>query len=465
MNETQTVDSKSTQSVADKCLYIETYGCQMNVADSEVVASVMQMDGYHLTEHPEEADAVFINTCSVRDNAEQKVLSRIEYYNSLKRKKKRKLTLGILGCMAERVKEELIEKHGVDLVVGPDSYMDLPNLVGAVERGEKAINVELSTSETYKDVMPLKISGVHISGFVSIMRGCNNFCSYCIVPYTRGRERSRELTSIIREVKDLESKNYREVTLLGQNVNSYKYTDGEHTYDFGDLLSAVAEAVPNMRIRFTSPHPKDMDDKAIQTMAKYPNICKNIHLPAQSGSNRVLKYMKRGYTREWYLDRVAAIRRVMPDCAISSDLFCGFHNETEEDFQETLSLMREGGYEASFMFKYSERPGTYAAKYLADNVPEETKLRRLQEMIELQTQLSLESNLRDVGKTVEVLIEGFSKRSREQLFGRTQQNKVVVFDKQGYRVGQYVRVVIESATAATLLGKPEKPAEGYVPAE
>ena len=297
------------------------------------------------------------------------------------------------------------------------------------------------------------------------MRGCNNFCSYCIVPYTRGRERSRELTSIIREVKDLESKNYREVTLLGQNVNSYKYTDGEHTYDFGDLLSAVAEAVPNMRIRFTSPHPKDMDDKAIQTMAKYPNICKNIHLPAQSGSNRVLKYMKRGYTREWYLDRVAAIRRVMPDCAISSDLFCGFHNETEEDFQETLSLMREVGYEASFMFKYSERPGTYAAKYLADNVPEETKLRRLQEMIELQTQLSLESNLRDVGKTVEVLIEGFSKRSREQLFGRTQQNKVVVFDKQGYRVGQYVRVVIESATAATLLGKPEKPAEGYVPAE
>ena len=427
--------------------------------------SVMQMDGYHLTEHPEEADAVFINTCSVRDNAEQKVLSRIEYYNSLKRKKKRKLTLGILGCMAERVKEELIEKHGVDLVVGPDSYMDLPNLVGAVERGEKAINVELSTSETYKDVMPLKISGVHISGFVSIMRGCNNFCSYCIVPYTRGRERSRELTSIIREVKDLESKNYREVTLLGQNVNSYKYTDGEHTYDFGDLLSAVAEAVPNMRIRFTSPHPKDMDDKAIQTMAKYPNICKNIHLPAQSGSNRVLKYMKRGYTREWYLDRVAAIRRVMPDCAISSDLFCGFHNETEEDFQETLSLMREVGYEASFMFKYSERPGTYAAKYLADNVPEETKLGQLQEMVGLQTQLSLESNLRDVGKTVEVLIEGFSKRSREQLFGRTHQNKVVVFDKQGYRVGQYVRVVIESATAATLLGKPEKPAEGYVPAE
>lgn len=465
INDNLTADSKSAKSSVDKSLYIETYGCQMNVADSEVVASVMQMDGYHLTEYAEEADAIFINTCSVRDNAEQKVLSRIEYYNSLRRKKKRKLVLGILGCMAERVKEELIEKHGVDLVVGPDSYMDLPNLVGAVERGEKAINVELSTSETYKDVMPLKMSGVHISGFVSIMRGCNNFCTYCIVPYTRGRERSRELASIIREVKDLESKNYREVTLLGQNVNSYKYSDGERTWDFGDLLSAVAEAVPNMRIRFTSPHPKDMDDKAIATMAKYPNICKNIHLPAQSGSNKVLKYMKRGYTREWYLERVAAIRKAMPDCAISSDLFCGFHNESEEDFQETLSLMREVRYEASFMFKYSERPGTYAAKYLADNIPEEVKLRRLQEMIDLQTQLSLERNKEDIGKTVEVLVEGFSKRSREQLFGRTQQNKVVVFDKQGYRIGQYVEVTIESATAATLIGKPVKPAEGYIAPE
>lgn len=462
MNERKTADSKSALVSTDKCLYIETYGCQMNVADSEVVASIMQMDGFHLTEHPEEADAVFINTCSVRDNAEQKVLTRIEYYNSLKRKKKRKLILGVLGCMAERVKEELIEKHGVDLVVGPDSYMDLPNLVGAVERGEKAINVELSTSETYKDVMPLKMSGINISGFVSIMRGCNNFCSYCIVPYTRGRERSREISSIIREVKDLESKRYREVTLLGQNVNSYKYTEGDRVWDFSDLLSAIAEAVPTMRIRFTSPHPKDMDDKAIATMAKYPNICKNIHLPAQSGSNKVLKHMKRGYTREWYLSRVAAIREAMPDCGISSDLFCGFHNETEEDFQETLSLMREVGYDASFMFKYSERPGTYAAKYLADNVPEDVKLRRLQEMIDLQSELSLASNKRDIGKTVEVLIEGFSKRSREQLFGRTQQNKVVVFDKQGYRIGQYVRVIVQDATAATLLGVPEQPAEGYV---
>ncbi|WP_314357747.1 tRNA (N6-isopentenyl adenosine(37)-C2)-methylthiotransferase MiaB [Porphyromonas catoniae] len=464
MTRNETADSKSALSLSEKRVYIETYGCQMNVADSEVVASIMQMDGYHLTEDPELADAVLINTCSVRDNAEQKVLNRIEYYHSIRKKRKRSLTIGVLGCMAERAKGELIEKHHVDLVVGPDSYLDLPNLVGAVERGEKAINVELSTSETYKDVMPLKMSGVHISGFVSIMRGCNNFCSYCIVPYTRGRERSRELESIIREVTDLASKGYREVTLLGQNVNSYRFVDGDQVYDFADLLEAVALAVPGMRIRFTSPHPKDMDDKAIRTMAKYPNICKHIHLPAQSGNNRILKLMKRNYTREWYLERVAAIRAVMPDCAITSDLFCGFHDESEEDFQETLSLMREVGYEASFMFKYSERPGTYAAKYLEDNVPEEVKIRRLQEMIDLQSQLSLESNLRDVGRVVEVLIEGFSKRSREQLFGRTQQNKVVVFDKQGYRIGQYVQVLVESATAATLLGKPVQPAEGYVPA-
>jgi len=464
MTRNETADSKSASSLSEKRVYIETYGCQMNVADSEVVASIMQMDGYHLTEDPELADAVLINTCSVRDNAEQKVLNRIEYYHSIRKKQKRSLTIGVLGCMAERAKGELIEKHHVDLVVGPDSYLDLPNLVGAVERGEKAINVELSTSETYKDVMPLKMSGVHISGFVSIMRGCNNFCSYCIVPYTRGRERSRELESIIREVTDLASKGYREVTLLGQNVNSYRFVDGDRVYDFADLLEAVALAVPGMRIRFTSPHPKDMDDKAIRTMAKYPNICKHIHLPAQSGNNRILKLMKRNYTREWYLERVAAIRAVMPDCAITSDLFCGFHDESEEDFQETLSLMREVGYEASFMFKYSERPGTYAAKYLEDNVPEEVKIRRLQEMIDLQSQLSLESNLRDVGRVVEVLIEGFSKRSREQLFGRTQQNKVVVFDKQGYRIGQYVQVLVESATAATLLGKPVQPAEGYVPA-
>ena len=464
MTKAETADSKSAASPVVKRVYIETYGCQMNVADSEVVASIMQMDGFHLTEDPELADAILLNTCSVRDNAEQKVLNRLEYYHYIRKKRRRKVTIGVLGCMAERAKGELIEKHHVDLVVGPDSYLDLPNLVGAVERGEKAINVELSTSETYKDVLPLKIGGVHISGFVSIMRGCNNFCSYCIVPYTRGRERSRELESIIREVKDLASKNYREVTLLGQNVNSYRFVDGERVYDFADLLEAVALAVPEMRIRFTSPHPKDMDDRAIQAMAKHPNICKHIHLPAQSGNDRILKLMKRNYTRAWYLERVAAIRAVMPECAITSDLFCGFHDETEEDFQDTLSLMREVGYDASFMFKYSERPGTYAAKYLEDNIPEEVKIRRLQEMIDLQNQLSLESNKRDVGKVVEVLIEGFSKRSREQLFGRTQQNKVVVFDKQGYRVGQYVEVLVEDATAATLLGKPVHPAEGFVPA-
>ena len=424
MTKIEPAQSAQPSTATARRVYIETYGCQMNVADSEVVASIMQMDGFHLTEDPELADAIFLNTCSVRDNAEQKVLNRIAYYHSIRRKKRRRIIIGVLGCMAERAKGELIEKHHVDLVVGPDSYLDLPNLVGAVERGEKAINVQLSTTETYKDVLPLKIGGLNLSGFVSIMRGCNNFCSYCIVPYTRGRERSRELESIIREVKDLEAKGYREITLLGQNVNSYRFVDGDRTYDFGDLLEQVALAVPKIRIRFTSPHPKDMDDKAIAMMAKYPNICKHIHLPAQSGNDRILKLMKRNYTREWYLERVAAIRRAMPDCAITSDIFCGFHDESEEDFQDTLSLMREVVYDNAFLFKYSERPGTYAAKYLIDNIPEDEKIRRLNEMIELQTQLSLESNLRDVGKTFEVLIEGFSKRSREQLFGRSQQNKV-----------------------------------------
>ncbi len=463
MTDRQITEDKAVQMSTDKKVYIETYGCQMNVADSEVVASIMNMDGFEVVETAEEADAILINTCSVRENAEQKVLNRLEYYNGIRRKQRRNMSIGVLGCMAERVKEDLIAHHGVDLVVGPDSYLDLPNLIGAVERGEKAINVELSKQETYKDVMPLKISGVHISGFVSIMRGCNNFCTYCIVPYTRGRERSREIDSILREVKDLQEKKYREVTLLGQNVNSYNYKGEDRSYDFADLLEAVALAVPNMRIRFTSPHPKDMDDKAIATMAKYPNICRHIHFPAQSGSNRVLKYMRRNYTREWYLNRVEAIRKVMPDCAISSDLFCGFHGEEESDFQDTLQLMREVGYDASFMFKYSERPGTYAARFLDDNVPEDVKGRRLSEMIELQNQLSLESNQRDIGKVVEVLVEGFSKRSREHLFGRTQQNKVVVFEKQGYRLGQYVQVLVESVTSATLIGKPTASAPARTP--
>jgi len=435
-------------------LYIETYGCQMNVADSEVVASVMQTDGYCLTENVEEADAIFLNTCSVRDNAEQRVIGRLQYFRSF-RKKNKSLILGVLGCMAERVKEELICEHGVDLVAGPDSYMDLPNLVGAVERGEKAINVALSSQETYRDVIPLKLGGVRISGFISIMRGCNNFCTYCIVPYTRGRERSRDIESILNEVGDMQAKGYREVTLLGQNVNSYHFEqEGGARIGFPQLLARVAEAAPSMRIRFTTSHPKDMSDETLHVMAAYRNICKHIHLPAQSGSSRILKIMNRKYTREWYLERIAAIRRILPGCGISTDLFCGYHSETVEDYEATLSLMREVGYDAAFLFKYSERPGTYAAEHLPDDVPEEVKISRLQGLIQLQGQLSEVSNRRDAGKEFEVLIEGFSKRSREQLFGRTEQNKVVVFDKQGYRVGQYVRVKIESATQATLFGTP-----------
>jgi tRNA-2-methylthio-N6-dimethylallyladenosine synthase len=434
-------------------LYIETYGCQMNVADSEVVASIMQTDGYALTECLDEADAIFLNTCSVRDNAEQRVLGRLQYFQSFRRKKKR-LIIGVLGCMAGRVREELIRNHGVDLVAGPDAYMDLPNLAGAVERGEKAINVELSTRETYRDVIPLKIGGVRISGFVSIMRGCNNFCTYCIVPYTRGRERSRDVASILSEVRNLRAQRCREVTLLGQNVNSYRFDAGDRQVDFPQLLALVAGEAPDMRIRFTTSHPKDMSDETLHVMAAFPNICRHIHLPAQSGSSRILKVMNRRYTREWYLERIAAIRRILPDCGISTDLFCGYHSETEADYQETLSLMREVGYDAAFLFKYSERPGTYAAGHLPDDVPEEVKIRRLQGMIDLQNRLSEASNLRDTGREFEVLTEGCSKRSREQLFGRTGQNKVVIFDKRDFRIGQYVRVRIDGATSATLFGTP-----------
>ena len=446
-------DLKSAAENVEKKLFIETYGCQMNVADSEVVASVMQMAGYEMTEEIQEADAIFVNTCSVRDNAEQKVLGRLQYFQSLKRKKKH-LLVGVLGCMAERVKEDLIANHHVDLVAGPDSYMDLPNLIAAAENGEKVINVELSTQETYKDVMPLKLPGVHISGFVSIMRGCNNFCSYCIVPYTRGRERSREVNSILNEIRDMRDKGFKEVTLLGQNVNSYLYEQDGEQVNFSSLLEKVALEAPNMRIRFVTSHPKDMSDETLHVIAKYPNICQYIHLPAQSGSSKILRVMNRKYTREWYLDRIAAIRRILPECAISTDLFCGFHSETEEDFQETLSLMREVGYDSAYLFKYSERPGTYAAKHLEDDVPEEVKVRRLQEMIDLQNKLSEESNLRDIGKVFEVLIEGYSKRSREQLFGRSSQNKVVIFDKKNFHVGQFIRVKIQRASSATLFGEP-----------
>ena len=439
--EEKDVDLKSTfpEEETNKKLFIETYGCQMNVADSEVVASVMQMAGYELTEHIEEADAIFVNTCSVRDNAEQKIYGRLQYFNSL-RKKKKSLLVGVLGCMAERVKDDLIQNHHVNLVAGPDSYMDLPNLIGAAEQGEKVMNVELSTQETYKDVMPLKLPGVHISGFVSIMRGCNNFCTYCIVPYTRGRERSRDIDSILNEIRNMDANGFKEVTLLGQNVNSYLFEKEGERINFSMLLEKVAQEVPNMRVRFVTSHPKDMSDETLHVIARYPNICRYIHLPAQSGSSRILKIMNRKYTREWYLDRISAIRRILPDCAISTDLFCGFHSETEEDYQETLSLMREVGYDSAYLFKYSERPGTYAAKHLADDVPEEVKVRRLQGLIDLQNKLSEESNLRDVGKTFEVLVEGFSKRSREQLFGRTSQNKVVIFDKKNFHVGQFIQV-------------------------
>lgn len=452
-----------------KKLFIETYGCQMNVADSEVVASVMKMAGYELCESVDEADAVFLNTCSVRDNAEQKVLNRLDTLHAMTRKGRR-MIIGVLGCMAERVKEDLLENHHADLVAGPDAYLTLPDLIAQAETGHKAMNIELSTTETYRDVMPQRICGPHVGGFVSIMRGCNNFCHYCIVPYTRGRERSRDVESILREVRDLHEHGYKEVTLLGQNVNSYlgelkskneevnsEGNDGKadaksEKVAFPALLRMVAEAVPDMRIRFTTSHPKDMSDDTLRVIAEMPNICHHIHLPVQSGSDRILKLMNRKYTREWYMDRVRAIRRIIPDCAISTDIFVGYHSETEEDHQMSLSLMREVGYDSAFMFKYSERPGTYASKHLPDDVSEEVKLRRLAEMIELQTKLSAESNAKDVGKAFDVLIEGFSKRSREQLFGRTGQNKVVVFDKGNCHIGQTVRVRITDSSSATLKG-------------
>ena len=436
-----------------KYLYIETYGCQMNVADSEVIASVMKMAGYDPCEELEQADAVLLNTCSIRDNAEQKILHRLDALNAL-RKKGRKLIIGVVGCMAERVKENLIENYGVDLVAGPDAYLSLPDLIAQVEAGEKAMNVELSTTETYRDVIPSRICGNHISGFVSIMRGCNNFCHYCIVPYTRGRERSRDVESILAEVNDLAQKGYKEVTLLGQNVNSYRFEREGEVITFPMLLRMVAAAAPQMRVRFTTSHPKDMSDETLQAIAEVPNICKHIHLPVQSGSSRVLKLMNRKYTREWYLERVEAIRRIIPDCGLSTDIFSGFHSETEEDHQESLSLMRLCEYDSAFMFKYSERPGTYASRHLPDDIAEEVKIRRLNEIIAVQNELSAESNRRCIGKTCEVLAEGYSKRSREQLCGRTEQNKTVVFDKQNYRIGDFVMVEITDASSATLIGKP-----------
>lgn len=446
--------SYDNQGEFSKKLFIETYGCQMNVADSEVVASVMKMAAYDTTDTLDAADAIFINTCSIRDNAEQKIFSRLNQLNALRRNRKRRLIVGIIGCMAERLKEVLINEYDVDIVAGPDSYLELPNLIASAEAGEKAIETTLSTTETYRDIIPQRISGNKVSGYISIMRGCNNFCTYCIVPYTRGRERSREPESILNELRDLQNKGFKEVILLGQNVNSYlfKPADGGEPVDMAALLALVAEAAPEMRVRFTTSNPEDLSDEIIATMASHANICNHIHLPVQSGSNKILKLMNRKYTREWYLDRIAKIREAMPDCGISSDMFTGFHNETEEDFEETLSLMREVGFDSSFMFKYSERPGTFAAKHLPDNVSEEVKIDRLNRMIALQNELSLCSNRNDVGKTFEVLVEGYSKRSKDDMFGRTQQNKVIVFPAGDTKVGDRVMCVVEKATSATLIG-------------
>ena len=479
-----------------KKLYIETYGCQMNVADSEVVASVMQMAGYEVCETVEEADAVFLNTCSVRDNAEQKIYHRLDVLAALKKKREASnthhptpnpLIIGVLGCMAERVKEDLLENHHCDLVAGPDAYLTLPDLVAQAELGHKAINVELSTTETYRDVIPQRIGlGHKIGGFVSIMRGCNNFCHYCIVPFTRGRERSRDVESILREVRDLRDRGFKEVTLLGQNVNSWTHPltpsrgEGEPTpspsrregssepsvdppslregsgvgsVGFAHLLRLVAREVPEMRVRFTTSNPEDMTEDILHAIAEEPNLCRHIHFPAQSGSNRILKLMNRKYTREDYLQKIDAIRRIIPGCGITTDVFVGYHDETEEDFQQTLSLVREVGFDSAFMFKYSERPGTFAARHLPDNIPEEEKIRRLNELIALQTEISAQRNREDEGREFEVLVEGFSKRSREQLCGRNEQNKMVVFDKAGHHIGERVRVRIIGSTSATLFGE------------
>ena len=436
-----------------KKLYIETYGCQMNVADSEVVASVMKMAGYELCDDPNHVDAIFLNTCSVRENAENKIYNRLEALQALKKKNKA-LIIGVMGCMAERVKEELIKNHGVQIVAGPDSYLNLPDMIAQAENGNSAIDIQLSKTETYKAVLPQRVSMSKIGGYVSIMRGCDNFCHYCIVPYTRGRERSRDVDSILNEVRNLQQQGYKEVTLLGQNVNSYRFVNEEgQTIDFPQLLRLVAEAVPTMRIRFSTPHPKDMSDATLRVIAEVPNVCRHIHLPIQSGSDKVLKLMNRKYTVEWYLSRVKAIRELVPDCGLSTDIFVGYHGETEADHEESLRIMREVGYDSAFMFKYSERPGTYASKHLPDDVPEDVKIRRLNELIMVQNENSARANQAEVGNIREVLVEGPSKRSREQLCGRTEQNKMVVFDKGNHHIGEYVKVRITGSTSATLFGE------------
>ena len=430
-------------------LFIETYGCQMNVGDSEIVVSIMQDEGFCYTENIAEADIILINTCSIRDNAEQRIWGRLSEMRRL-RKAKPSLLIGVIGCMAERLKEQLTEGElAVDIVAGPDAYRDLPKLVREAESGGRGLNTLLSTEETYAEIAPVRLDKNGVSAYIAIMRGCDNFCSYCVVPYTRGRERSRDAESIIAEARTLFENGYREVTLLGQNVNSYRTGD----VDFPTLLRLVAEISPLLRVRFATSHPKDMSDKLLEVMASMPNICKAIHLPAQSGSTVMLEKMNRKYTREWYLDRIAAIRRYMPDCAITTDLIAGFTGETEEDHKLTLSLMEEVGYEFAFMFKYSERPGTFAQRHMPDDIPDEVKTARLTEIINLQNRLSEQSNKRDVGKEFEVLVEGLSKRSDKQLFGRTSQNKVVVFDRGDHKVGDYVRVKVTGCSSATLFGE------------
>lgn len=434
---------------AGRKLFIETYGCQMNVGDSEIVVSILQEEGYRYTEDIKEADVILINTCSIRDNAEQRIWGRLSEMRRL-RKAKPSLVVGVIGCMAERLKEQLIEgEYGVDIVAGPDSYRDLPNLLRVAENGSKGINVELSREETYADIAPVRLDKNGVTAFIAIMRGCNNYCSYCVVPYTRGIERSRNPQSILNEARQLFENGYREVTLLGQNVNSYHYED----VDFADLMAMTAEISPLLRVRFATSHPKDLSDKLLDTMARYSNICRSIHLPSQSGSNAMLAKMNRKYTREWYLERIAAIRQRMPDCCITTDIIVGFCGETEEDFRQTVSLMEEVGYDSAYMFKYSERPNTFSARHYADDVGEEEKGRRLAEIIELQNRLSLRNNQNDVGKEFEILIEGTSRRSDEQVFGRTSQGKVVIIERRRHQKGEYVKVRITSASSATLFGE------------
>lgn len=437
----------------DKKLFIETYGCQMNVADSEVVGSILKIAGYEICDDIKTADLILLNTCSIRDNAEQKIYGRLEQLNAMRRGKK--TLIGVIGCMAERVKEDLINRYFVNLVAGPDAYLSLPELISQAEQGHPAMNIELSTTETYREVIPLRICSKGVSGYISIMRGCNNFCHYCVVPYTRGRERSRDLSSILNEVADLVSKGYKEIILLGQNVNSYRFESPEDgIVTFPELLRKVARTAPNTRIRFTTSHPKDMSDETLHVIAEEPNVCRNIHLPVQSGSNNMLKAMNRKYTREWYIERIEAIRSIVPDCGLSTDIIAGFCGETEDDHKETLSLMKFCQYDAAFMFKYSERPGTFASRHLEDDINESEKIRRLNEIISLQQELSAENNKKCIGNTYEVLVEGLSKRSTAQFYGRTEQNRTVVFDRKNYKIGDFVKVRITDSTAATLLGEP-----------